>query len=253
MERGIANVPKPKQHRSDDLTVRRRGQAGEIAEFYNLGIRVLEGVAKDAPNVAAAARAVAEKEVGVGFDRAEKAASFARLYRRSPPFWLFKLKTPAGKPLSVNHVRRIQSVRNLKQRKELLERAAERGWSAERLAHEIVPSGKIAGHRAPLAERAGPKAKRPADLTDALVKVSRWAEEWLMRYDRVWAQEDAWPPAIGHGEKNSADLAEMVGEVIGRLERIRESTDALAGRLKTLKRRLRNQETRNGGGKVPSE
>ena len=251
LERGLANVPKLNQRRSDDPIVRRGGQRSEIAEFYTLGVRVLAFADKNSISITSAARAFVKQ--GLGFDRAEKAAAFARLYRRSPPHWLFKLRTAAGKPLSVNHVRRILSIKDVEKQRELLTRAADRGWGADRLAHEIAPRGKIAGHRPPLAGRAGPKAKRPIDLTDTLVKVSRWAEEWLTRYDSVWAVDAAWPPILGLGEKDPADLAEMVGEVIGSLKRIQENSEALTERLIVLRRRLRNEKTRKGSGKASAK
>jgi uncharacterized coiled-coil protein SlyX len=159
------------------------------------------------------------------------------------------LRTPEGKPLSVNHVRRVLPVKDPKRRRELLELAAGKGWSVSRLGREVSLARPAASKPDPGQKRPGPEVKPPGDLADALAEITRWGEEWLTRYDSVWVLDKHWPPSLGLGDKTPHELAEMVLEVRGSLERLRKSSAALDRRLKALEESLHPESANQAGRK----
>jgi hypothetical protein len=201
--RGNANVPKSRKGKPAEPARRSGDPPHEVRGFHELGQRVLARAAEGNSSVSTAARAIAQEERG-SLDRG-KAAAFAAHFPANELDRLCAFRSPEGHLLSVNHVRRVLPIKSGKRQLKLLELAAKKGWTADRLAR-VVPPRAIHDE----AETPGPKLKYPKNLLDAFGDVYRWSEQWLKRYQGKWRQEVAWPIKSRYGVSDSKDLAEMI-------------------------------------------
>jgi hypothetical protein len=106
---------------------------------------------------------------------------------------------------------------------EWLERAASKGWSADRLHREM--KRKSAGK----AGVAGPRFRGKADMSGALDEVDELSDKWLRRYDALWGEEAYW--------RTIRQLDDP--EVPDRLKEVREKLVALQEAARDLNERLK--------------
>jgi hypothetical protein len=215
-----------------------------ISALYELGQRVLDRARQDHSSIMVAARILSVDE-DVGFDRARKAAHFARTFHRrdvttlsSPGFGPF--------PVSADHVRRVLKVAKREEQMTWLRRAAEQGWSARRLGDELRRATGGAGGRG------GPRLRAPGSLLAALTQVINQSEAWLKRHDGLWVHDTCWPPVLGQGEEDPAVLRDRLRETRQLLGRLGESAKVLGERLSRLKIGLGRGAGRGGADRASS-
>jgi hypothetical protein len=208
--------------------------AEEIRRFHALGRRVLKRAEDDRIPKHKAAGLVSEEE-GVSFDRARKAARFAVFSDRARES-VCSLCLTGKAPLSVAHVRRVLGLKRRSDSLMWLKRAAESGWSADRL--ELALNQGAATEKG---GTGGPRIKMPIDLPDALQQVIVQSDGWLKRYEAAWQQDEAWPPIIGIDNADFEVSSVRLRKAKALLRRLRDGATALEERLKKIDRRLRKK------------
>src|SRR5262249_10347707 len=121
----------------------------------------------------------------------------------------------------------------------------EKGWSSRQLAEQV--SREVGSRGA----TGGPNLKAPEDLSEALDQVAKHTEEWLKRYDGLWARDRSWPPRRGFGDEELSTLAGRLRELRGRLERLEVESRVLGERLRKIERGIRGNEARAGPRGLP--
>jgi hypothetical protein len=159
------------------------------------------------------------------YDRAKKAARFAELYDESSLVELSRARVN-GRPLSLNHVRRLIMVRLKADRASLLKRVVKEGWTAERLGREIAK-------RRAEPRKGGPRLRGPRSLDEGLDQIARWTTDWLKHYEGNWVGKAAWlkPPRRG---AVSDKRKERIKEVRALVQRLKKEASVLDERLGTL-------------------
>jgi hypothetical protein len=199
--------------------------AQQIRQFHALGKRVLARAVTDGKTIVVAAQFLASEQ-GVSFDRALKAARFARLFDERSLERLDKLCEIY--PLTINHIRRVLRVKSKTARYQWLKRAANGRWHPDRLQREIrLASGDRHG-------AGGPQIRMPSDPLETIEQLNRRTEDWLKRYDAGWNVDVTWA-----GVANVADpdnLALRLAEGRRMLKRLLVCTTALEERLARLER-----------------
>jgi hypothetical protein len=211
--------------------------AAEIRGFHALGKLVLARAARDGSSISSAAREVAEAK-GASCDRARTAARFAGLFDEIA---LDRLCALRGMPLTVDHVRKVLRLKGRAVRRKWLERAAKEHWPAGRLDRELRRAlGGAAG-------KGGPRLKPTDDPAEALEQVLSWTEGWLLRYEKLWQDDHAWPVGAGPYDTDQAELITQLRQAKKRLERLGVSARTLAGRFEALARKMRRKVKSTGG------
>jgi len=105
------------------------------------------------------------------------ALRFVRAFSREQVEQLCTLVLPNGDPLTWSHVRCLLGVKEREQRKELLERTVQEGWSCTQLAEQIVE-----GQPRPV--------RPPINFDSAIKKQLTSAEQWDRQHTKVWSRPD---------------------------------------------------------------
>jgi hypothetical protein len=199
--------------------------AQQIRQFYAHGKLVLARAVTNDKTIVVAAQFLAS-EHGVSYDRALKAARFARLFDEKSLERLDKLCEIY--PLTINHIRRVLRVESKTARYQWLKRGADGRWQADRLQREIqLVTGDRSG-------AGGPQIRMPSDPFETIEQLNRRTEDWLKRYDVGWNVDVTWS-----GVANIADpenLAQRLAAGRRMLKRLLVSTAALEERLARLER-----------------
>jgi hypothetical protein len=199
--------------------------AQQIRQFHALGKQVLARAVTNDNTILVAAQFLASEQ-GVSYDRAIKAARFARLFDDRSLERLDRLCEIY--PLTINHIRRVLRVKSKTARHQWLKRAADGRWRPDRLQREIrLASGDRAG-------AGGPQIRMPSDPLETIEQLNRRTEDWLKRYNVGWNVDVTWS-----GMANIADpenLAQRLAEGRQLLKRLLVCTAALEERLARLER-----------------
>jgi hypothetical protein len=225
--------------------------AKKLRSYYKLGCSVLVRADKRDGSVKAAAEASTSSNT-MNFDQATKAARFAKDFTEGDLETLCGLCVkPGNVPLVFTHIRRVLRVASQAERMRWLRRAAQNGWSSDRLDMEIGRSSDDES------DRGGPRLTPPRDLRDALAKVRSQNRAWLKRYDAIWLHAEGWPPKLPLGETEAATLADRLKQERKRLGRLAAAAKALQGRLaeveNSLPRHERSSATSNGTTRGPKK
>ena len=113
-----------------------------------------------------------------------KHKQFAASFDQQELAHLAGVRTPKGEPLAWSHVRLLMEVGKRAKRRDLIERAAARGWTSARLGAAIrdLKGEKTRG--------GGPKPIRPGGLQDLVLQMTQFLSEWENRHEQVWSRAD---------------------------------------------------------------
>jgi hypothetical protein len=206
--------------------------AKKLRSYYKLGRDVLDRADKRDGSVKAAAEASTSSNTR-SFDQATKAARFAKDFTERNLETLCALCVkPGNVPLVFTHIRRVLRVASQTERMRWLRKAAESGWSSDRLDMEIGRSNDDES------DLGGPRLTPPRDLSDALEKVRSHNRAWLKRYDEFWKDEKLWHPDLPLGKTEAARLSDRLENEMKRLGRLAAAATSLSELLAEAKKML---------------
>jgi hypothetical protein len=211
------------------LTV--EGVPAALRAFYDLGLKVRRTrVKKGLSNKGAARLVAADKRVNLS--DARQALSCVERISEAELVRLGRMHTRAGKPVAVNHLRRLAMVADRTARRALMAGIGRHGWTAEELAAEIRRrKGEGAG-------TGGRKLRRPGSLGEGLGQVDAHCRRWLAHHDGLWSGAEAGWLAVPGGVADAGALRDRVGAVRGGLRRLARAARALEDRLGRVERGL---------------
>jgi hypothetical protein len=199
--------------------------AHQIRQFHALGKLVLARAVTNDKTIVVAAQFLASEQ-GVSYDRAIKAARFARLFDDRSLERLDRLCEIY--PLTINHIRRVLRVKSKTARHQWLKRAADGRWQPDRLQREIrLATGDRPG-------AGGPQIRMPSDPLETIEQVTRRTEDWLKRYNVGWNVDVTWAGAADIVDQEN--LARRLAAGRRMLKRLLVCAAALEERLARLER-----------------
>ena len=235
-------LPQESAAKSPDPVKRPKG-VDSILDFHRLGLRVLARQKADGCSRQRAAKHIAQDD-GENFETARKAADFASENPEGVPEWLKKLFEPSrGRPIGVNHVRRVLALKAGEQQR-WLEKAYSERWPVLKFKSEI----RRATGPAPV--KGGKPFAPMADLDETLDDIMTRGGEWLRRYQSLLPSDASWRQRDGLGTEDIVTIRKRVKEARELLKRLAEEAEILRTRLLKASRGLVADPDRRKGKKT---